>query len=255
MKKFYLLLAAALTFGAAVAQEPGLTAKIISPYPNNVITLGEGTTSATKNYIEIHVQHIGYTLMSYYLGFQASDNITITGALAGEDAKVYNEDLEETVTATPSTGGGDGHAGNKNYNVAGVFLSGDAFTATSTLAEETSYVMRLRYTVSDDFDFGTITCIGNGTKEMGNSSYLTSDGEEYTALPGVDQDYAMTEPTVWTIKAYGYTAIEDVNANKTVVSKRYFNIAGVETSEATQGVNIVVTTYTDGTTNTAKVLK
>ena len=51
-----------------------------------------------------------------------------------------------------------------------------------------------------------------------------------------------------------HTAVEELNAGKTVANVRYFNIAGQEMTQP-QGMTIQVTTYTDGTTSTAKVLK
>ena len=51
------------------------------------------------------------------------------------------------------------------------------------------------------------------------------------------------------------TAVNDVNTVKTVKQVRYYNLAGVESSEPFDGVNVVVTTYTDGTRTAAKVVK
>ena len=51
------------------------------------------------------------------------------------------------------------------------------------------------------------------------------------------------------------TAIEDINADKTVANVSYYNLAGQQSAEPVDGVNIVVTTYTDGTRTTAKVIK
>ena len=50
------------------------------------------------------------------------------------------------------------------------------------------------------------------------------------------------------------TGMTDVTSDKTVASVRYYNMAGQEMQEA-NGMTIVVTTYTDGTTSTAKVVK
>ena len=44
-------------------------------------------------------------------------------------------------------------------------------------------------------------------------------------------------------------------AEKTVNNVKYYNIAGMESNVPFQGVNIMVTTYNDGTTNTCKVIK
>ncbi len=50
------------------------------------------------------------------------------------------------------------------------------------------------------------------------------------------------------------TGIEDVT-NKTVAGVKYYNLMGVESNEPFNGVNIVVTRYTDGSISTSKVLK
>ncbi len=50
------------------------------------------------------------------------------------------------------------------------------------------------------------------------------------------------------------TAIKEMNAGKAIANVRYFNTAGQEMQEA-NGMTIVVTTYTDGTTNAVKVKK
>jgi hypothetical protein len=50
------------------------------------------------------------------------------------------------------------------------------------------------------------------------------------------------------------TAVNELNANKTVAGVHYFNAMGQEMQEA-NGMTIVVTTYTDGTTSTVKVMK
>ena len=51
------------------------------------------------------------------------------------------------------------------------------------------------------------------------------------------------------------SAVEEVNAGKTVASVNYYNLAGQKSAQPVDGVNIVVTTYTDGTRTTAKVIK
>ena len=52
----------------------------------------------------------------------------------------------------------------------------------------------------------------------------------------------------------GRVDVDEVAAGKSVAGVRYFNLAGQEMQEA-NGMTIVVTTYTDGTTSTAKVIK
>ena len=54
---------------------------------------------------------------------------------------------------------------------------------------------------------------------------------------------------------YTATGVEDINSAKTVSSVRYFNAAGLEAAQAFDGVNVVITKYTDGTQSVAKVVK
>jgi hypothetical protein len=51
------------------------------------------------------------------------------------------------------------------------------------------------------------------------------------------------------------TAVESVNADVQVAGVQYVNMAGMTSDKPFDGVNVVVTTYSDGTTRTAKVIK
>lgn len=51
------------------------------------------------------------------------------------------------------------------------------------------------------------------------------------------------------------TAVNTINSEAAVASVKYFNLAGAESNTAFDGVNLVVTKYTDGTTKTVKVVK
>ncbi len=51
------------------------------------------------------------------------------------------------------------------------------------------------------------------------------------------------------------TGVNDVNSTKEVKGVSYFNMMGVESAQPFDGVNIMVTTYTDGTQSAAKVLR
>ena len=52
-----------------------------------------------------------------------------------------------------------------------------------------------------------------------------------------------------------FTAIQELDTNKAVANVVYYNLAGQQSAQPVDGVNIVVTTYTDGTRTTAKVIK
>lgn len=51
------------------------------------------------------------------------------------------------------------------------------------------------------------------------------------------------------------TQVSDINASKQVASVRYYNVAGQEAATPHHGVNIMVQTYTDGTTSTSKIIR
>ena len=51
------------------------------------------------------------------------------------------------------------------------------------------------------------------------------------------------------------TGVEDVDAEKTVAGVTYYNLLGVSSDSPFEGVNVVVTTYTDGTKSSKKILR
>ena len=83
----------------------------------------------------------------------------------------------------------------------------------------------------------------------------SSAASKVQALP--DLGYYVTEDRVKVV----YTAetiisgVTDVLGTKQAVSVRYYNVAGQVSATPFEGVNIVRTTYTDGTTSTHKVIK
>jgi len=84
------------------------------------------------------------------------------------------------------------------------------------------------------------------------------EGENYWYVPaGYPYTWGLQfkDGQIWLLVAQGpMTGIDEMNAGKTVANVRYFNMAGQEMQEA-NGMTIVVTTYTDGTTNAVKVMK
>ena len=51
------------------------------------------------------------------------------------------------------------------------------------------------------------------------------------------------------------SGVHESTAVKTVVSERYYDIRGIEYSHPVEGVNIVVRTYSDGSTQSVKIIK
>lgn len=57
------------------------------------------------------------------------------------------------------------------------------------------------------------------------------------------------------VKSDKPTAVQNLKADKQATGVHYVNLAGMTSSKPFNGVNVVVTTYNDGTTSTAKVIK
>ncbi len=76
-------------------------------------------------------------------------------------------------------------------------------------------------------------------------------------VTGSDFDYYIAEGTI-DFSSKDYTIItgivENLNSSQ-VVGVTYYNVAGIESDTPFQGVNIVVTRYSDGSTTTTKILK
>ena len=85
---------------------------------------------------------------------------------------------------------------------------------------------------------------------------FSKDGYKDVNVEGIsfaNGSVALSEPVVMELD--NVTGVNGINAGKTVQSVKYYNVAGQAADKAFQGVNIVVTTYTDGTTSTIKVIK
>ena len=88
---------------------------------------------------------------------------------------------------------------------------------------------------------------------------LYADSENYYSVPvGFNYALGIAIPSdgnfyVYVSRAYP-SGIDELANGKQIAGVRYFNMAGQEMQEV-NGVTIVVTTYTDGTTSTAKVMK
>ena len=71
-------------------------------------------------------------------------------------------------------------------------------------------------------------------------------------------DYAnndYTSPRYEIALVYPESAVENISAGKAVAGVKYYNVAGQAADKAFDGVNVVVTTYVDGTQSVVKVVK
>jgi hypothetical protein len=91
------------------------------------------------------------------------------------------------------------------------------------------------------FDYaGNLVCAGGsiGIYSLPNSNNIST-------TPAYGQYATVKVPS----------AVDETVVTKTVVSERYFDIRGIEYSQPVQGVNIIVRTYSDGSTKSVKVIK
>ena len=83
---------------------------------------------------------------------------------------------------------------------------------------------------------------------------FTGDGKYRVEAYAVADGKLASEQIAYEFVVSPRTGLSELAGDKTVASVRYFNAAGQEMSEI-NGLTIVVTRYTDGTTSTAKVIK
>ena len=123
----------------------------------------------------------------------------------------------------------------------------EGVTVTANLVEETPAGMRrieAPYTTTTDanghYDL-TVPAEGEYTLTF------EKEGYETITVPEVEAEAVTMELEI--------TAVNDINAAKAVTSVKYYNAAGVASSTAFKGVNVVVTRYADGTKTVTKVVK
>jgi len=96
----------------------------------------------------------------------------------------------------------------------------------------------------------------NPLSEDNDNTYIVPVGYSYTL--GIHFIYDQETLEFMGYSAYvakgGQVEVEELNADKAVAGVRYFNVVGQEMAQPS-GLTIQVTTYTDGTTSTVKVVK
>ncbi len=83
-----------------------------------------------------------------------------------------------------------------------------------------------------------------------------TEGAEYTYK--VKAIYANGKESDWSASksvTLGSSGVSEVDADKALKAVKYYNLLGVESTTPFRGVNVVVTTYTDGTTKATKTVK
>ena len=124
------------------------------------------------------------------------------------------------------------------------------FPAEDYTFDLTSDITEVPYWIySDAIDFRNYFVYMYRTNEGDNPLFTENIGiQVYYTVDGVKN----ASDIVWLYDVD--TNVNEINAGKTVANVRYFNVAGQEMAQP-NGMTIKVTTYTDGTTSTAKVVK
>ena len=143
-----------------------------------------------------------------------------------------------TLTAVEGIDRGAGHS----FYMSASQVEDNVYTIMATAMDLATFegvegnVMRLTVTASDNF-----TAQGSELT-LANVVLVTDESQELLA------DDAMT-------RISETSGIDDITATRQIDTIRYINVAGQESDMPFDGVNIVVTTYTDGTSTTVKVIK
>ncbi len=101
---------------------------------------------------------------------------------------------------------------------------------------------------------GAIAKIGvKAAEDLEAGEYVVAS--PYAKLANVDDALSGNPAVVTKTVTVTTSGVSNANVNKTVKSVKYYNLAGQESNEAFEGVNVMVKTYTDGTTGVEKVIK
>lgn len=116
---------------------------------------------------------------------------------------------------------------------------------TPSIAPKYSYKADARNTAGSIFQMafdyaGNLVCAGGN---IGIYSLPTDDNIHTTPACGDYESFVIP------------SAVNEVDAEKIITSERYFDIRGIEYRQPIDGVNIIVRTYSDGTTTSIKVIK
>ena len=90
-------------------------------------------------------------------------------------------------------------------------------------------------------------------KKSGNK--LTTPQGQADPTPSLSERYVVNPLDIQQNPEGNITAVKELKGNKEVESVRFYNIMGQESKAPFEGVNIVVTRYTDGSTSTTKILR
>ena len=125
-------------------------------------------------------------------------------------------------------------------------INGDHTQYVKFTEQEENCVLQYRYKFNDE----------DWTEWMDYDDTLlfTEDGKYEVECIAQAPDKEWSDPARVAFEITPRTAVNELSSNKGVASVRYFNAAGQEMAQPS-GMTIVVTTFTDGSSNVVKVVK
>ena len=250
--------------GPVADNTPYTANNVINPYDAPVTTDFVGTADVT---FDENVATLTYT--------SNDPNATVVVTVNGEEVEVeWNNGVatwtapvsvvpgeyryEVTLTVTPD---GVNYVGEpvSDTDVFQYTILETTATPTITIVDQNAH--HCYFTVEGD---GVVTVLVDGEP----AETIVVDGVTYYvvyAVEGEPVDYVITAtakednkyesaPATENVHFDAWDAVNELVNGKTVAGVRYYNMAGQEMQQA-NGMTIVVTTYTDGTTSAVKVMK
>ena len=146
----------------------------------------------------------------------------------GDETVAYNPDEDDDIQALSWTGG-------LNEGT-GLYVGVGADLKKTPILKTQFNLCQVRYTKAAELPKGTVI----GVEKIKFTDYANND---YTTPR---YDITVVDPE---------SAVENISAGKAVAGVKYYNVAGQAADKAFDGVNVVVTTYVDGTQSVVKVVK
>ena len=193
-------------------------------------TIAAGETDASFQVVTLNRVDETDNFTNLQMNIYLPDGLSVATCVAHNDTKFYNEDAEEDQQALNLA---------TNMHPDGYFVAG--FSNATYQGDQIKIeknpvnIARMKFAADDTFKGGDI------------KAYL-----KYTDY--ANNDFVNEECIMASIAA-PEVAVENINAGKAVAGVKYYNVAGQAADSAFEGVNIVVTTFADGTQNVVKVVK
>ena len=196
--------------------------------------IGVGETSGFINAVVNYDENMGnWKNVEFTIDFP-EDRLTHAACAAHNDTKVYDEVLEEDVQVLGWTA----------YTLEGLGMPNSAkyigvnLTATPIENKQGMNLCRIKFLMNAELKEGDALRIWN-----------------FKVIDEGDNAWVNAEYTIDLQVPHQDVAVDNIAAGKAVAGVKYYNVAGQAADKAFDGVNVVVTTYADGTQSVAKVVK